>query len=128
MNWRCSCQPRPHQQQHQIQAASAVYICQILIPLSEARDPDGIFMDTSWVLNSLSHNRNSGFLFISLVLENLFSSFQIILIDSCCINSCNFDVLMGGGELRIFPPPSQPLLLYFLYVWKIYSSSVNLNW
>ena len=33
--------------------------CQILNPLSEARDQICILMDTSWVLNLLSHNRNS---------------------------------------------------------------------
>ena len=33
--------------------------CQILNPLSEARDRTCILMDTSWVLNLLSHNGNS---------------------------------------------------------------------
>ena len=33
--------------------------CQILNPLSEARDCTCILMDTSWILNLLSHNRNS---------------------------------------------------------------------
>ena len=27
---------------------------------------------------------------------------QIILIDSCTVRSCDFDVPMGGGELRVF--------------------------
>ena len=31
----------------------------ILNPLSEAKDRNGILMDTSWVLNLLNHNRNS---------------------------------------------------------------------
>ena len=33
--------------------------CQILIPLSKAKDRTCILMDTSWVLNLLSHNDNS---------------------------------------------------------------------
>ena len=33
--------------------------CQILNPRSEARDQSHILMDTSWVLNPLSYNRNS---------------------------------------------------------------------
>ena len=33
--------------------------CQILNPLSEARDRTCILMETSWVLNPLSHHRNS---------------------------------------------------------------------
>ena len=33
--------------------------CQILNPLSEARDQTRIFMDTNQVLNPLSHNGNS---------------------------------------------------------------------
>ena len=32
---------------------------QILNPMSEARDPTHILMDTSWAHNLLSHNRNS---------------------------------------------------------------------
>ena len=32
--------------------------CQILNPLSEARDQTRILMDTSWFLNPLSHNGN----------------------------------------------------------------------
>ena len=33
--------------------------CQILNPLSKARNRTPIFMDTSWILNLLSHNGNS---------------------------------------------------------------------
>ena len=33
--------------------------CQILNPLSKARDQTCIPMDTSWILNLLTHNRNS---------------------------------------------------------------------
>ena len=37
--------------------------CQILSPLREARDWICTLMDTSWVLNPLSHNGNSVFIF-----------------------------------------------------------------
>ena len=37
----------------------SLWQCQILNPLSEARDQTQILMDTSQVLNLLSHNRNS---------------------------------------------------------------------
>ena len=36
--------------------------CRILNPLSKARDQTSILMDTNWVLNPLSHKRNSKFL------------------------------------------------------------------
>ena len=49
-NGSCSCQPTPQAQQHQI-----------LNPLSKAKAQICILMDTSWVLNPLSHNRNSRF-------------------------------------------------------------------
>ena len=35
----------------------------ILNPLSEVRDQSHILMDTSWVHNLLSHDRNPGYLF-----------------------------------------------------------------
>ena len=35
--------------------------CRILNPLSEARDETQVLLDTSWVPNLLSHNRNSFF-------------------------------------------------------------------
>ena len=34
---------------------------QLLNPLSEARNQTSILMDTSWILNPVSHNRNSFF-------------------------------------------------------------------
>ena len=37
---------------------SSKQLC-ILNPLSKARDQTRILMDTSWILNPLSHNRNS---------------------------------------------------------------------
>ena len=40
--------------------------CQILNPLSEASDGTHILMDTSWVLNLLSHNGNSWSIFLVL--------------------------------------------------------------
>ena len=33
--------------------------CQILNPLSKARDETHILMDTGWIFNPLSHNKNS---------------------------------------------------------------------
>ena len=39
--------------------------CQILNPLSKTRDWTRILMDTSWVLNTLSHDRNSETLFLN---------------------------------------------------------------
>ena len=33
---------------------------------------------------------------------DLFASLQVIAIDSCSVNSCHFDIHMGGGELRVF--------------------------
>ena len=42
-------------------------------------------------------------LFMSLVVDGLFASLQIILINICSVNSsCNFSMPVGGGELRIF--------------------------
>ena len=38
--------------------------CQILNPLSEARDQNDMLMDTSQVLNQLSHSGNSRFLYL----------------------------------------------------------------
>ena len=40
--------------------------CRILNPLSEARDGTHILMDTSWVLNLLSHSGNSLFIYLSI--------------------------------------------------------------
>ena len=37
----------------------SLWQCQILNPLSEARDPTRILMDTSWIPNPWNHNRNS---------------------------------------------------------------------
>ena len=37
----------------------SLWQCQILNPLSEARNQTLILMNTSWVLNPLSHNGNS---------------------------------------------------------------------
>ena len=56
--------PTPQPQQHGIPAAisdlrHSSWHCRILNPLSEARDPTQILMDTSQVLNPLSHNGNS---------------------------------------------------------------------
>ena len=46
----------------------SLHQCQILNPLREVRNRTCIIMDTSWVLNSLSHSRNSNVcIFISRV-------------------------------------------------------------
>ena len=42
-----------------LQTALQFVAHQILNPLSEARDQTNILMGTRWVLNLLSHNRNS---------------------------------------------------------------------
>ena len=42
--------------------------CQILNPLSEARDRSHILMGSSWVLNSQSHNKNSQLFYYILLL------------------------------------------------------------
>ena len=66
VNQSCSCWPQP--QQYQIQVESATYAaacsneCQVLNPLSEARDRTHILRTLCWVLNRLNHNRNSHFL------------------------------------------------------------------
>lgn len=31
------------------------------------------------------------------------SSLQVVLINNCFVNNCNFGLPMGGGELRVFP-------------------------
>ena len=62
-NQSCSCRPTLQTQQCQIQAVSvtkgSLWQCQIPSPLREARDRIQILMDTSQILNQLSHNRNS---------------------------------------------------------------------
>ena len=40
--------------------------------------------------------------FVFLVIEDLFTSLQVILIDNCSVNSCNFAMVMGGDDLRVF--------------------------
>ena len=42
-----------------LQPTPSSWECRILNPLSEARDQTRILKDISWVLNPLSHNRNS---------------------------------------------------------------------
>ena len=44
----------------------SLWQCQLLNPLSEARDQTCILMDTSWVLNLLSQNRTFVYTFIAL--------------------------------------------------------------
>ena len=47
---------------HICELCHSLWQCQILNPLGWARDWTSILMDTSWVLNQLNHNRNSGLL------------------------------------------------------------------
>ena len=65
--------PMPQPQQCQIQAISTIYTLslqqrRILNPLMEARDRTYILMETSQVLNLLSHNGNSGWRVVCLCL------------------------------------------------------------
>ena len=49
------------------------------------------------------HLSHCGSFFIFLVVDFFFfARFLVFLIDSCSVNSCNFGVLIGGGELRVF--------------------------
>ena len=41
----------------------------VLNPLSKARDQTRILIDTSWVLNALSHNKNCCVLFLAVVVS-----------------------------------------------------------
>ena len=61
LNWSCTCQPT-HSHSNagsELCLHRSLQQHQILNPLSEARDQACILMDTSRVLNLLSHNRNS---------------------------------------------------------------------
>ena len=51
-----------------------------------------------------SYRSRSGSFFISLIVENLCASLQVILVDSFSVNSCDFALPLGGGELRAFLP------------------------
>ena len=42
------------------------------------------------------------FLFISLAVEDLFWCVPVFFIDGYSADSCDFDVLVRGGELRVF--------------------------
>ena len=55
--------------------------CQILNPLSKARDQTCSLMDTSWVLNPLSHNENSCFYFLIYFVE-VYLICNVVLSDS----------------------------------------------
>ena len=64
------------------------------------------FVGHLWVLTILSLRPSylsyCGSFFISLVWKTFSASLQVVLIDSCSINSCNLGVPMGGGKLRVF--------------------------
>ena len=62
----CGCHwltPQPQQRQIQAEyltyATACLHQCQILNPLREAGDRTCVLMDSSWVLNLLSHDENS---------------------------------------------------------------------
>ena len=76
-SWNCS--PMPQPQRHGIRAMSVTYTAthsnaRFFNSLSEVRDRTRILMDTSWVLNPLSHNGNSCFLFLNLWLCDSFQA------------------------------------------------------
>ena len=82
LNWSQSCQPTTQLQQCQIQAASVTYTTALsnagyFNPLSKARGQIHIFMDTSLVLNPLSHNwrlftqRVSAYMLVAYLLNKL---------------------------------------------------------
>ena len=48
---------------------------QLLNPLSKARDQTCILMDTSWVLNPLSHHRNATILFLRCEVNHFYLAF-----------------------------------------------------
>ena len=57
---------------------------------SQTRDQTCVPCIGRWILNHCATRE---------VPENLFASLQVILIDSCSVNSYNFRGLMGGGGL-----------------------------
>ena len=69
MNQSCSCQPIPQPQQHGSKHGSSRQ-CQILNPLSKARDQTHILMDTSQAMSTEPHRNSSFFFFLGLHLQH----------------------------------------------------------
>ena len=78
--------------------------CQIFNPLSEARDQTSICMDTSWVLNLLSHNRNSD--------NVIFKSIALLMAPFVCSLRLNVTFFFLSGCARsIWNFPGQGLAM-----------------
>ena len=60
----------------------------------------GVGLD--YITSFSSHPSHYTLFCVSLVVVNLFSSLQVTLIDSCSVNSCNFDMPFKGGEPGVF--------------------------
>ena len=88
-NRNYSCWPTPKLEQGQIRASSLTYTAacsnaRSFNPLSEARDRTRILMDTSRILNLLTHNGNSRFsIYFSFAFISILTISSILIITFC---------------------------------------------